>query len=222
MGLRRLADVSLVVALIAPLAVPASAVAQTGARTIYCCEVGGQPMCGDVLPAACYGRAYREISPQGTLRREFQAPLTAEEAARRDDELRRRRAHEAEVLKQQRLDRALLETYRDLGDLDTRRDRALADLDRSIATLRQRETDLIERQRALIQEAAGQDARSVRQEISEDIRNIDGEIMAQRSVIDVKAREREAVRSRFDEDRRRYIELTAPAAKSSYPSLPKR
>jgi hypothetical protein len=197
-------------------------VAQTGARTIYCCEVGGQPICGDVLPAACYGRAYREISPQGTLRREFQAPLTAEEVARRDEELRRRRAHEAEVLKQQRLDRALLETYRDLGDLDARRDRALADLDRSIATLRQRETDLIERQRALIQEAAGQDARSVRQEISEDIRNIDGEIMAQRSVIDVKVREREAVRSRFDEDRRRYIELTAPAVKSSYPSLPKR
>ena len=33
-------------------------------RSIYCCDVGGQPVCGDIPPAACYGRAYREMSPR--------------------------------------------------------------------------------------------------------------------------------------------------------------
>ncbi|MBN8441974.1 MAG: hypothetical protein J0M28_09800 [Thauera sp.] len=218
MGLRRFADLALALVLL----VPPMAVAQNGARTFYCCDVNGQPMCGDVLPQACYGRAYREISPQGTVRREIAAPLTAEEIARRDEEMRRRRLLEAESLKQQRLDRALLETYRDLPDLDYRRDRALGELDRSIATLRARESDLVLRQRALIQESAAIESRTVREGIAEDIRNLDGEIVAQRSVIDAKVRERDAVRSRFEEDRRRYIELTAPSIKPPAAQGPKR
>lgn len=222
MGLRRLADFAFAVSLMVPLAWSLPAAAQAGAKSIFCCEVAGQTMCGDVLPAACYGRGYRELSPQGTVRREVQAPMSAEETARREEELRRRRLIELESLKQQRVDRALLETYRSLEDLDTRRDRALADLDRSIEILRQREADLTQRQRELIHEAAMSDARNVRQDITEDIRNLDSEIVAQRTVIDVKLREREAVRSRFDEDRRRYVELTQPAQRSSYPAPPKR
>ncbi|ATE61416.1 hypothetical protein [Thauera sinica] len=221
MGSRRLADLAFAAALLVPLACASPAAAQV-TKSIFCCEVGGQPICGDVLPGACYGRAYRELSPQGTVRREVQVPLTAEEAAKREEEQRRRRLLEAEALKQQRIDRALLETYRSLDDLDMRRDRALAELDRAIETLRQREADLTQRQRDLIQEAATSDVRHVRQDIAEDIRNLDGEIVAQRMVIDVKVREREAVRNRFEEDRRRYVELTRPAPRSSSPQPPRR
>ena len=53
-----------------------------GAASIYCCDVGGQPVCGDILPAACYGRAYREMSPSGIVRRTVPAPLTADELSR--------------------------------------------------------------------------------------------------------------------------------------------
>ena len=55
--------------------------AQAGGRTTYCCDVGGQPVCGDILPAACYGRAYREMSPSGLVRRTVAAPLTPQEIA---------------------------------------------------------------------------------------------------------------------------------------------
>ncbi|TAH46965.1 MAG: hypothetical protein EYC67_07955 [Betaproteobacteria bacterium] len=222
MGLRRLADFLIGTGLVASFGWSFPAAAQATGKSIYCCEVGGQPVCGDVLPLACYGRAYRELSPQGTVRREVQVPMTAEELARRDEELRRRRLLDAEALKQQRVDRALLETYRSLEDLETRRDRELAELDRSIDTLRHREGELIQRQRDLIREAAVSDARHMRQDISDDIRNLDSEIVAQRTVIDVKLREREAVRSRFEEDRRRYVELTRPAPRSSSPLPPRR
>lgn len=217
MGSRQLADFALAAGLILPLGWALPAAAQVTAKSIYCCEVGGQPICGDVLPPACYGRGYRELSPQGTIRREVQAPLSADEVARREDELRRRRLADAEALKQQRIDRALLETYRSLDDLDARRGRALAELDHSIETLRQREADLIQRQRDLIRESSLNDSRQGRQDIAEDIRSLDSEIVAQRTVIDVKQREREAVRSRFEEDRRRYVELTQPSSRSATP-----
>lgn len=224
MGSRRLAELACTAALLVPLASPAPAWAQATGKSIFCCEVGGQPICGDVLPVACYGRAYRELSPQGTIRREVHEPLSAEEVARREEELRRRRMIEAEALKQQRIDRALRETYRSLEDLDMRRDRALAEFDRSIEILRQREADLTKRQSDLIQEAAASDPRHTRADFAEDIRNLDSEIVAQRTVISAKLREREAVLGRFEEDRRRYVEITRPVAppRPGAPAAPRR
>ena len=204
----RVADLALLVALLAPLA----SVAQTSSRSIYCCDVGGQPVCGDILPAACYGRAYREISPFGTVRRHVPAPLTAEEIARRDEALRQRREAEAAALKQRRLDQALLETYPNAAEIEVRRDRSLAELDRTIADLRVRETELLARKARLAKEVESHRGRSLPHALVEDLLNVDGEIVAQRSIIDAKERERESIRQRFEEDRRRYHELTVPAS----------
>ncbi len=204
-------------ALVLGLLLPALAFAQPTAsqpssmKTVYCCEVSNQPVCSDILPPVCYGRAYREISPNGTVRRVVPAPLTTEEIARRDADERRRRAEEARRLKQLRLDQALLETYRSIDDLDGRRDRELAELDRTLRDLRRRETELLERQGALIDEAARGVGGIPAAERDEDIRSLDREIVAQRSVIDAKLRERAAVLDRFEEDRQRYLELTSPA-----------
>jgi hypothetical protein len=212
MGFRRartcLSSIGLALALIAP----GGAGAQAGGRTIYCCDVGGQPVCGDVLPAVCYGREYRELSAAGTVRRIVAAPLTADEIASRNEAERQRRIDEAERLRQLRLDQALLETYRSISDLDGRRERELGDLDRTIRQLRERESALMERQRAMIEEAAhvveGSEGRKV---LDDNIHTLDGEIVAQRTVIDAKLRERSAVLDRFEEHRQRYLELTTSA-----------
>jgi len=187
----------------------AQAQAQAGGRTTYCCDVGGQPVCGDILPAACYGRAYREMSPSGTVRRTVAAPLTPDEIAQRAAAEHKRRAEEAERMRQLRLDQALLETYRSVQDLDSRRDRELRELDRSIRELRARESELIERQNSLIDEATHTDKSDVAASLEADIRLLDSEIAAQSSIIAAKLRERNAIVERFDNDRRRYLELTA-------------
>ncbi len=194
--------------LLAVQAAPAAA-QQAQQKTIYCCDVGGQPLCGDILPAACYGRAYREMSPGGIVRRTVAAPLTPEEIAERAALERERRAEEADRQRRLRLDQALLETYRNLEDLDRRRDRELRDLDRSIRQLRTRESELIERQRALIAEATHTDKSEVAASLEADIRVLDSEIVTQSSIIAAKMRERNALVERFDEDRRRYLQLTA-------------
>ena len=205
---------------ILPLA--AHAQTQGSGRTIYCCDVGGQPVCGDILPAACYGRAYREISPSGVLRRIVAAPLTQEEIAARAAVERERRAAEADRARRQRLDQALLETYRSLEDLDGRRDRELADLDRSIRVLRARESELIERQQALISEATHTDNSEVAASLEADIGVLDSEIAAQSSIIAAKLRERGAVVERFQEHRRRYQELTAGGRAEAAGAAPER
>lgn len=191
---------------------PGEAWAQTTtAKIVYCCDVGGQPVCSDILPAACYGRAYRELSPTGIVRRIVAAPLTEVEIAERAAAERKRRAEEADRLRQSRLDQALLETYRSIEDLDGRRERELRDLDRSIGVLRAREAELIEHQRKLIDEATNTDNSEVAARLETDIRLLDSEIVAQSSVVAAKLRERNAVVERFEEHRRRYVELTTAA-----------
>lgn len=149
------------------------------------------------------------MSPSGIVRRTVAAPLTAEEIAHRAAAEHKRRGEEAERMRQVRLDQALLETYRSVQDLDSRRDRELRELDRSIRQLRARESELLERQRALIDEATRTDKSDVAASLEADIRLLDSEIVAQSSVVAAKLRERGAVVERFEEHRRRYVELTA-------------
>jgi len=213
MGLRRLADLGFAALLAAPLA--ASAQTSSGGKTIYCCDIGGQPICGDVLPNACYGRAYREMSPQGVIRRQVAAPLTADEISRRNEDARLRAEADARLARQRRLDQALLDTYQSVADVDFRRDRALADLDKTISSLRVRETELVERRNRIAKETEPFQGRAVPRELAEDLDNANGELSAHRSVIDAKQRERESIRARFEEDRRRYIELTTAPTDAS-------
>ena len=196
--------------LAAALALPLVAAAQTGGRSIYCCDdANGRPVCGDVLPAVCYGRAYREISPQGTVRRHVAAPLTPQEIARRDAEAQRRKADEERRLKQRRLDEALLETYKSLEDIDVRQDRALAQVERSIESLRTREAELVAQRSEVEAEFDSYHGHDVPRELSNRLRNVDSELASHRSVLDAKTREMDAIRTRFAADRRRYAELLA-------------
>ena len=193
------------------------------AGSFFCCnDLSGKQVCGDILPQACYGRAYREMSPSGLVRRTVAAPLTPQEIAERAAVERERRAAEAERVRSARLDQALLETYRNLDDLDSRRDRELRDLDRTIRALRARETELIERQNSLIAEATHTDKSAVAASLEADIGVLDSEIAAQSSIIAAKLRERNAVVERFEEHRRRYVELTAGGKADAREAVPER
>ena len=51
---------------------------------IFCCDdANGRKVCGDFLPPACQGRAYEERDNRGFVSKKVEAPLTAEQQARR-------------------------------------------------------------------------------------------------------------------------------------------
>jgi hypothetical protein len=188
-----------------------------GSRTIYCCDVGGQPICGDILQSICYGRAYREISPQGTVRRHVAAPMSAEEIARNKDAIRLKREAEEQALRQERLDRALLNAYSSVEELDKRRDYEMTGFDRVMANLMAQERSLADRRKNLEQEVEALEGRPVPAELQESIRDVEGEISAHHSVLVAKGQERDATRKRFDDDRRRYLDLSS-TTRSATPS----
>lgn len=206
MASRRSVELLCVAALSLPLV-------DASAATVYCCDdANGRPLCGDVLPAACYGRAYREMGPQGTIKRQVAAPLSADEIARRKADEQRRKDDEARQVKQRRLDQALLETYSSVEDIDRRRDREIAEIERSVAEARAREAELRAKRKRLEQDAEFYKGRPVPRELTTNIRAIDSELATFGALFDSKAQELEAARTRFAADRARYTELMGAGA----------
>lgn len=181
---------------------------QAAGAAVYCCEdAEGRRQCGDVLPQACYGRAYREMGAQGTIKRQVPAPLSAEEIARRKAAEQQKKDDEAREAKQRRLDQALLDAYPTLDDLERRREREVADIERVLEDARKREKDLRNRRERFGKEAEALQGRPMPRDLAANLRSLDSQLAEQGKLLSEKTRELEATRARFDADRARYVEL---------------
>ncbi|GAA5173895.1 hypothetical protein GCM10025771_02240 [Niveibacterium umoris] len=190
----------------------AAPVAHAGDR-VFCCEdATGHKVCGDPLPQACYNRAYREMSSGGITKRNVDAPMTADELARKLADDKARRDAEARAAERRRRDKALLESYGSVTEIEARRDTTLAAANQEIDNLRRRERELVDERKALGTRVAALKGKPVPARLAEDIGATDSELNALRGVITQKTREAETIRQRYDEDRTRYLELTAAAS----------
>jgi myosin heavy subunit len=204
----------LIVSVAALCASSADAAGTTGKGTsIFCCEnESGQRVCGDTLPQACYGRAYRRVASDGTVIQRIAAPMTAEERAEAARVQRLKELEEARRRSQRLQDRALLDTYRDMNDIDERERRAVNDIQRDLDKADRRMAELKVEAGKLQEESKlhppGQLPVDLQQAINDNL----SEQSAQLTVIEAKQKNIEAVKARFARDRERYKVLTESEA----------
>lgn len=191
--------------LLLALAVPLPALATS--NVICCIDERGKQVCGDLLPQACYGRAYREISPNGMTVRQVEAPLTPEQRALRAVEERKRKEAEAAAKEQYRLDQALLQTYGSEGDIEMMRQRAEADVHASIKAAMGKIDEARQRRRKFENEAEFYKKRTLPPDVQKGLKDADFEIQAQENLIASKQKEMGTIKEKYDEDKRRYLEL---------------
>lgn len=181
--------------------------AQAQSSRVYCCnDASGQRMCGDTLPQACFDKAYKEVTPSGRTLREVEAPMTPEQRAAREAEIRAQRERAAREAEAKRRDRVLVDSYASVDEIDKRRDREVANVDGDLKRAQSRESSLLADRAKLekLKPASG----PIPRDLVEDLDTIGSELSATRSVIASKQRDIEILRARFDADRTRYIELT--------------
>ena len=193
--------------LLLPAVVPAWGQAPAKAPTVFCCADGGHQVCGDVLPPQCYGKGYREMGPQGTVRRFVEPPLTPEQLARREAEDKARRAELNRQRAENRRNQSLLETYSSVADIDLRRDRAVEAVEGDLKQAEARYAQLVGKRQSLTREAEFYQKRALPPALAASLRESDSEMAAQTSVIDAKRRDIESIRARYEQDRSRYISL---------------
>jgi hypothetical protein len=202
MALRTAAKCGLLLALL-------GAESSLAAASIFCCNnEAGRQVCGDVLPPACYGRAYRELGYAGRTARTVEAPLTGEQRAQRAAEEQRRSEQERLLNEQRRKDQALLNTYGSEKDIEIMRSRAERDLAAAIKAAEERIAEIRRQRKKFEDEAEFYKKRQLPADVAKGLRDADQEIRAQESVIESKKKDLDAIRLKYDEDLRRFVELS--------------
>jgi hypothetical protein len=175
--------------LIAALALPFTAAAQT---TYRCTAKDGKKYYGQSLPPQCAGVAVEQLNASGTVIKRSDPQVNADERAKKDAEEAGRKKQETVAREQSRRDQALLATYGSEKDVEDMRRRALEDTQRFTSQIETRIVGLKER-------AAKGDA------------SASSELPMQESLLESKKKEAQAINAKYDEDRKRYIQLTGPA-----------
>lgn len=184
-----------------------------GAQAIemYCCQDphSGRRVCGDSLPEQCRGKPYKVLDGAGNVIREKEGALTPEQKAQRAAEEKQRREEEALMREQRRKDQALLDTYGSLQDLDIARDRSLGLTQEAIQQAEDKIAELLVKRKKWADEAEFYKKGNLPAEVDRNLRESDYELRAYRALVENKQKELEQIRRKYDEDRKRFLEIKA-------------
>jgi hypothetical protein len=162
------------------------------AQSYRCVGKDGKKYYGQSIPPQCVGLPIEQLNAQGLVVKKIDAQQTADERAKKEAEEADRKKRETLSKEEGRRDRALLATYTNEKDIEDARVRALegnkhqvTEVEAKIASLKKRRA------------APGEDAGS-----------IDIDLRAQENLLAVKKKEAETINARYDDDKKRYVELT--------------
>jgi len=210
--------------LISALLFAASAVLALGAAAqtrIFCCDdASGRKVCGDFLPVACQGRAYEERDNKGFVSKLVEAPLTAEQQARRDAENARKEEDKKKAAEERRRTLALLSTYSSEKDINSARDRSLAEIDKNLKESQHRLEEANKKKLKIDSDKEFYKGKVLPEQVKAQVRDNDKDIKAQQAAVDARLKEMEEVRSRFADEKKRYLELTGKKSTDVVPSTP--
>jgi hypothetical protein len=168
----------------------------------------GKTVYTERLPMEAAGKGNEQLNRQGTVvKREAAAP-TAEELAAREADRKRKLEEEAAAREEKRKNQALLNTYASEKDIDEARVRALQSNDEAIKDAERKLADAQKRQKQLAAEAEFFQKKPMPGQLKLDIQNNQNELKTHGELLDAKRKETAAINAKYDEDKRRYQELS--------------
>jgi len=185
-----------------------------GAQSSYrCVGKDGKKYYGSTVPTECLGQPIEQMNSQGMVVKRFDAAASAAEREKKAAEDEDRKKREAVSKEEGRRNRALLATYTSEKDIDQARGRALQENDIAIKEIETRIAALRKRQDDLKKELQTATAKKVSPaRIENDIKNVDFDIKTQQELMATKKKDVDLINARYDEDKKRYNELTKGAA----------
>ena len=207
------------IAAAALLAAPLVADAQS-VYTYRCASKDGKKYYGSTIPPECYGRPVEQLNQQGLVVKRIDPE--GDEKAREEKEAAAAKAKEIEAVNREdlRRGRALLATYTSERDIEDARRRALEDNETAVREV-EGKIDALKKKKSGYQNeiAAYKDPANkkgeVPQRLTADLRNSEIDLKAQEDLLTAKKKEVVVINAKYDEDKKRYIELTNSGAVSS-------
>ncbi len=197
--------------LLALAAAPASAQSR-----LYKCKDGkGKTYYTQTPPAECLGKEMEELSKQGTVVKKREAALTPEQLVAREAEEKRKKEEELAAKEENRKNQALLNTYASEKDIEDGRQRALKQAELTAKEIEKRIAEAQKRTHALAAEKEFYLKKPMPKKLQDDIKNNEIEAKVQQDALAAKQKELGEINAKYDEDKRRYLQLTGAKPKAA-------
>jgi Domain of unknown function (DUF4124) len=173
-----------------------------------CTDASGKVYYTQLPPRECLGRDTQELNKSGVVVKESQRAATPSEIQARDAD-KKKKAEQAEKDKEERRkNTALLNTYSSEKDIEDARQRSLQEAKTAIEDTQKHITALQKRQKDLEGEKEFYVKKPLPAKIKQEMSNNDIEIKNQTALLEVKKTEIDHINAKYDEDKRRYVDLT--------------
>jgi len=178
-------------------------------ETYRCVGKDGKKYYQSTVPQACLGQPMEVLNAQGMVVKRIDPQASAAERAQKEADEVERRKREAVSKEEGRRNRALLATYTSEKDIDNARARALKDnkfsvkeIEKKIALMQQK---IVDTQKEMKE---SKDKKQPTGKFEQTIANTEFDIKTQEQLLATKKREVDAINARYDDDKKRYRELT--------------
>src|SRR6266852_1650589 len=185
-------------------------------RMYKCVDARGKVYYTQVPPPECLGRDTQELNKSGTLIRKNPAALSPAQAQAREAERKKKIEDEERSKEDRRKNLALLNTYSSEKDIEDARKRALTEAQVAIEDAEKAIAGAVKRRQELEAEKEFYVKKPMPLKLKQEIANNEIEIRNQTELLDAKKKQISTINAKYDEEKRRYVELTsakaAPAA----------
>jgi len=179
------------------------------AQSYRCVGKDGKKYYGQSLPPQCLGQPAEQLNAQGMVIKRIDPQASAAERERKVAEDEERKKREAASKEEGRRNRALLATYTSDKDIEQARARALKENEGAIKDIERRIGALKKRQEELKKELdffQGKNKPPVK--LEQDIKNNEFDVKTQQDLLVGKRKDVDSINARYNDDKRRYNELT--------------
>ena len=206
-------QIAILATIVALAAAPASA-----QQRLYKCKDGkGKTYYTQTPPAECLGKEMDELSKQGTVVKKREAALTPEQIATREAEEKRKKEEEERAKEEKRKNQALLNTYSSEKDIEDGRQRALRQAAEATKEIEKRIEEAQKRAQKLAAEKEFYVKKPMPKKLQDDMKNNEIDLKGQQDAMAAKKKELGDINAKYDEDKRRYLELTGAKSKAATP-----
>lgn len=169
---------------------------------------------GQTPPPQCAGLPIELLNSQGLVVKRIDPQADAEKKALKDAEEAKKRQEDVALKERLRRDKALLASYANEGDIEASRKRALLDNEKAIQEIDARIANIKKHHAELAKEMEFYKGKNKPPaKVEQDVKNADTDLRAQEGLRELKKKDADSINAKYDEDKRRYIELTRGSVK---------
>ena len=182
------------------------------AQSYRCVGKDGKKYYGQSLPAQCLGQPAELLNAQGMVVKRIDPQVSATERAKKEGDEEERKKRELISKEEGRRNRALLATYTSDSDIEQARGRALKDNEAAVREIEGKIGAIKARQDKLRKELdfyQGKNKPPVK--LEQNIKNAEFDLRTQQDLLAAKKKDVESINARYNDDKKRYNELTKGA-----------